>query len=139
MKPVKLTLPLLIEATHHEAAEVVMLPDVRAAELLRLGHAEEHDGNPKVANPNHNPLADVIDPLPPGGAAINPADAMAPNILDNPGLKKLAEISTVKRKNAKVAPEAIVEGDRGGQAEALGPATTADELVAEPGPTGGAR
>ncbi len=130
MKPVKLKIVLPIDDRIHEIDEVVMVPDVRAAELVRLGHAEEVDATPAVANPDHNTLADCIDPEPPGGLVLEPFGA-GPNVQDHPGLRKAVEIApTLAVKTAKLKPDQVVEGKPGSKAEAkTTAATTANEIV----------
>ena len=92
MKTVKLTFPVLIGDHHYPADTAVSVEDGRAKELIEGGHAVEHDGEP--TNLEHvSPLADCIKPHPPGGLPFNPADAIAPNVADNPGLTRLAEIA----------------------------------------------
>jgi hypothetical protein len=119
MKSVKLKVPLLIGTINHPKDATVAVPDVRAAELIRLGHATaSQDGYPVVANPDHNALADVISPEPPNGLVINPTNALSPNIQDNPGLAKAVEIVSPKVKVAKVE-------------EKTEPSATATEVVSK--------
>lgn len=135
MKPVKLTVPLLIEDAHRDAGDVVLLSDERAAELVKLGHAEHADGD-RVANPGTNPLMDAIHPEPPEGIVPNPADSTAPNVEDNPGLKQLAAATRARSRAARVKP-----GDEPGKVAdpaSEDPDATANELepraVARPRP-----
>lgn len=127
MRPVKLSKPLLIGDRHHEAGSVVLVTDAQADAMRRGGHAEDHDGSGQVANADTvNPLEEVITPYPPGGAVVNPADALAPNVQDNPGLAKLAEITGAKAKSRKAKGDAAKEAD-----PSVGPDTTADEVETE--------
>lgn len=131
MKTIKLNAPLLIDTVNHSAGDVVAVPDVRAAELVRLKAAVEHDDVAQVANPDHNPLADFITPEPPGGLVVNPVDGLALNVEDNPGLKKLAEVTRAKAKPNKFNP-----GEDPGQEKAVDANTTANELVPKVVPGG---
>lgn len=71
--------------------EIVAVPDNVALAYVAKGLAEEA-GNGTPANEDHNPLADVLDPVPPGGPVIHPALANTPKIDDNPGLAKQIEV-----------------------------------------------
>ena len=107
MKTVKLKQSLLIDLTTHNAGDVVRVPDLRADDLIRGGFAEEAEAT-EVANPGHNPLADAIEPYPPGGADASPVDAALPVVSDNPGLIALetAAKSGAPRRAAKVSGKA---------------------------------
>ena len=130
MKSVRLKNPLLIGTINHAAGDVVMVPDHRAAELVRLGFADPQDGSPEVKNPDHNRLADCIDPEPPGGLVFNPIDASAPNVRDNPGLSKAVEIGSPKVRTAKVRTDEVTEGETGVKVqEVTVPSTTANEVA----------
>jgi hypothetical protein len=84
-----------------------------------------------VANPDVSPLADVITPEPAGGTIINPVDALAPNVEDNPGLKKLAEIAgpSLKVKSSKVKADDVVKVGPGDEPDDVKPHTTANEIT----------
>lgn len=70
MRPVKLKIEgLPVDGIIHPKDAVVMVPDLRAAELIKLGHAVPDDGKGEIKNPDHNPLADSIQPQPPNDGA----------------------------------------------------------------------
>lgn len=140
MKTVKLSIPLLIGDTHYDKDAVVMVTDEQAATLTRAGHAahQEGDGGGDVANPDHNPLAEAITPMPPGGAVFNPADALAPNVADNPGLAAMAK--AVRKGNVKVKDVTNAHLDLDDEGRPKDPEATAVDVAARkvqaPQPTG---
>lgn len=107
MQTIRLKQAMLIETTHHKEGDVVRLADGRAAALIHGGFAEKADGG-EIANPDHNPLADAIEPAPPGGANASPEDAILPTVEDNPGLQALetAAKSGAPRRAAKITGKA---------------------------------
>ncbi len=108
MQKICLKQALLVESTHYKEGDVLYVADSRAGDLIRGGHAEKADEATEVANPNHNPLADAIQPEPPGGANASPIDAALPTVADNPGLIALetASKSGAPRRAAKVSGRA---------------------------------
>lgn len=100
MTRVKLLMAALVGHHNYAPGEVVLVPDNRARTMVAEGVAEMDESagaegeGPKGghANEDANPLGDVLTPLPHGEIPINPADALAPHVGDNPGLNKLVEV-----------------------------------------------
>jgi hypothetical protein len=76
VKNVKLLIDLLIGEMNHAAEAIVSIPDARADQLIRLGHAEAAEDGAPVANPDQSQVADLITPEPPAEAP--PSLTMAP-------------------------------------------------------------
>jgi len=93
VRQVELVRPLLHEDTHYVEGDVLEVGDEKAATLVATGHAKAVEGGKRTpANPV-NPLAEATVPMPPGGVAIDPADATAPKVADNPGLVELVKVT----------------------------------------------
>lgn len=130
MTTVKLTCehPLLIGDAHYEPGDLVLLTDERAAALVKGGFAEKADGTPK--NKDQSLVADCIVPEPPGGAIVNPSNALAPNVADNPGLKTLVAVTKAAQvKAGTVKSDAVDVKAATEKPVAVGKDVTANEVV----------
>lgn len=96
MKKVKLTGSFLIGEKFRNEGDVLSLSDVAADRIVKAGHGEIVDDGTAATHDDANPLADAIDPLPPIVQVVNPADALAPKIEDNPGLVDLVKATGKK-------------------------------------------
>jgi hypothetical protein len=112
MRNVRLNIPSLVGSVVYAAGAVVSVPDDRAHSMVANDQGVFHtpgrdeltaedappgDDHGAADNAGHvNPLADVLTPIPRGEIPVNPADAIAPHVGENPGLDRLAKTLGVK-------------------------------------------
>ena len=80
----------------YKKGDVISVPDDIAGDMERYGAGKPASESVKsVANPDHNPIQDVLHPMPPNGPVEVPSDALAPVVEDNPGLRRQVETAAI--------------------------------------------
>lgn len=107
MKTVRTNIDFFYISTHYKPGDAVIVPDEIAADMIRLGQAEDAPDAAAV-NADANPLHDAVDPLVPDADPLHAARALSMKTDQHPGLVALQE-ATDRPKQGRVKPTEVVK------------------------------